>query len=413
MAEQLGGARLPFAGTFHAFAHLQVRRHHQALGYPRAPSVISAEAQAARLGAALRAAGVSEASLDGTRLARLLGLGVATEQPLAELLAARAPGLLGRRAAIESALDRYAAGKLADAVVDFDDLMLALAALLESPETGDAIRAGVDHVLVDELQDTSRVQARIALLLGRDADVTVVGDDAQSIYGFRGAHFENVAAFALEDPEIVVLDDAFRSTPEILRVAEALIEGAPGVLPKRLRSRVPSGPPVLALECADAEAEAAAVAERIERLVRGGVRPSELAVLYRSHRQRGAVERALALRGLPTRPLEDEAELEDAPLELPLDRPIEGVALGTIHRAKGLEWDGVFVIGLADGILPSRASFRDRAGSEEERRLAYVAVTRARRHLCLSAPGPGPVSPLLLGLLQRPGLLERRTPAEG
>jgi superfamily I DNA/RNA helicase len=372
--------------------------------------VLTAEAQTVRLAAALRGAGVSEASLDGPRLARLLGLGVATEQRLADVLAARAPALLGRREAIEAALERYAAGKVADAVVDFDDLMLALAALLESPEIGDVIRAGVDHVLVDELQDTSRVQARIALLLGRDAGLTVVGDDAQSIYGFRGAHFENVAAFALEDPEIVVLEDAFRSSPEILRVAEALIEGAPGVLPKRLRSRVPSGPAVLVLECEDAEAEAAAVAARVDGLIRGGVRPAELAVLYRAHRQRGAVERALARRGVPTRPLGDESEAADT-LALPLDAPTEGVALGTIHRAKGLEWDGVFVIGLADGILPSRASFRDRAALEEERRLAYVAVTRARRHLCLSAPGPGPVSPLLLALTQRPGLVER--PATG
>ena len=360
--------------------------------------------------------------------------------------------------------------------LDFDDLLLHTAAVLEGhPDVADEFRDRYRCFVVDEYQDVTPLQHRVldAWLGGRD-DLTVVGDANQTIYSFAGASPSYLLDFPRRFRHAVVvrLERDYRSTPQVVSCANRVIsaarsqpaagqpnQGGSGRL--RLIGQRPPGPEPEYAEYDDEPAEAAAVAAKIGRLIADGAPASEIAVLYRVNAQSEAYEQALsaagigyqvrggerffarpevrqairALRvapptdaelvpavrhvltglGMTTEPppggavrqrweslqavlglaeeltaVEPGAGLDRFVAELDLrteaQHPptVQGVTLSSLHAAKGLEWDAVFVVGLVDGTLPIQHAEDDEAAIEEERRLLYVGVTRARQFLHLS-----------------------------
>ncbi|ONF64757.1 ATP-dependent DNA helicase UvrD2 [Amycolatopsis keratiniphila] len=364
----------------------------------------------------------------------------------------------------------YEKVKNAAQVLDFDDLLLHTTAVLEEHTVvAQEFRERYRCFVVDEYQDVTPLQQRLldAWLGGRD-DLTVVGDANQTIYSFGGASPRPLLEFTRRFPEatVVRLERDYRSTPEVVALANQVIgaaRGRPAGSRLKLIGQRPSGPVPRFAEYDDETAEAAAVARRIRDLLDSGVAASEIAVLYRVNAQSEAYEQALAEMGIPylvrggerffaraevrqamsalrmastdadtgelvtrVRSVLAKVGLTDQPpaggaakerwdallsiVELAeelastvddADLPrfvaeleqrataqhpptVEGITLASLHAAKGLEWDAVFLVGLAEGTMPILHADGDEAAIEEERRLFYVGVTRAREHLSLS-----------------------------
>jgi DNA helicase-2/ATP-dependent DNA helicase PcrA len=189
--------------------------------------------------------------------------------------------------------------------LDFDDLLLKVLELFErEPGTRDAYARRFEHVLVDEYQDTNRVQYRLMChLAGFHGNLTVCGDPDQSIYAWRGADVRNILDFESDFPgaAVVRLEQNYRSTKNILRAAQGLIRHNRERKEKDLWSAGPEGEPIRVIECADEDDEAVEIATRIRELVAGGRRADEMAVFYRVNFMQRALERALRLAGVPYR----------------------------------------------------------------------------------------------------------------
>ncbi|MEV4148142.1 ATP-dependent DNA helicase UvrD2 [Amycolatopsis sp. NPDC049691] len=359
--------------------------------------------------------------------------------------------------------------KNAAQVLDFDDLLLHTTAVLEEHGVvAEEFRDRYRCFVVDEYQDVTPLQQRLldAWLGGRD-DLTVVGDANQTIYSFGGASPRPLLEFTRRYPDatVVRLERDYRSTPQVVSLANRVIgaaRGRPAGSRLKLIGQRPAGPEPRFAEFDDEAVEAEAVARRVRELLDGGVAASEIAVLYRVNAQSEAYESALAEAGIPylvrggerffnrtevrqamsalraasgdvssdlvttVRSVLARVGLTESPpaggaakerwdallaivelaeelastveeADLPrfcaeLDQraaaqhppTVEGVTLASLHAAKGLEWDAVFLVGLAEGTMPILHAGDDEAAIEEERRLFYVGVTRAREHLWLS-----------------------------
>jgi DNA helicase-2/ATP-dependent DNA helicase PcrA len=397
-------------------------------------------------------------------------------------------------AAVAAVYSSYESAKQREGVLDFEDLLLVTAyALEEHRDVAQQVRGQYRHFVVDEYQDVNPLQQRLLdAWLGGRAEVCVVGDPNQTIYSFTGADPDYLLGFADRYPDaaVVKLERDYRSTPQVVALANRLIGQAPkrkGLPGLRLLGQRPDGPEPRFTEHPDEPAEAAAVAARCRALIDSGMPASEIAVLFRINAQSEVYEAALADVGVPyvlkggerffERPEIREAvlllrgaaagghesgalvptvrdvlasrgwaehrpppggaardrwqslaALVDLAVDMVADDPtmdlagfvahlaeradaqhaptVQGVTLASMHAAKGLEWDVVFVVGLVDGVVPISQSLARPAAVEEERRLLYVAVTRAREQLTLSwslARNPGakrarPRSRFLTGL---------------
>ncbi len=546
-----------WGGTFHGIGNRVLRHHATVLGYQAGFSILDREDAKHLINTCM-----AEAEIDVK----------ATRFPKAEVLVevfSRATNTLksvrdilheqyGYFAQLESQISalqhRYAERKRASNAMDFDDLLaLWLRLLQEQPEIREHYQRRFQFILVDEYQDTNKLQSDlIDLLAARHHNVMVVGDDAQSIYAWRGANFQNILQFPQRYPQakIYKIETNYRSTPEILKVANAAITANQNQFAKELApARKPGARPAL-VACHDASEQAAFVAQRVLELREEGLQLDHMAVLYRSHFHalelqleltrrnipfsitsgirffeqahikdvtaylklvtnprdelsfkrvvqllpgiggkgadklwkafshtetgpaltpdappaaaaapdapcavrletcRGAVPKKAAVawaqltatiaqlesaetRGHPSKMIrlvveagyEDHlkesydnyrSRLEDlqqlgifahqftsleeflaqlalltnleAEDDAPAARDEEQLRLSTVHQAKGLEFDAVFVIMLCDGLFPSARSLETPDGEEEERRLLYVAITRARNELYLSYP---------------------------
>jgi DNA helicase-2/ATP-dependent DNA helicase PcrA len=370
-------------------------------------------------------------------------------------------------------LKSHGGGEGGQTLLDFDDLLLHTAAAIENDvSVADEFRDRYRCFVVDEYQDVTPLQQRVlsAWLGGRD-DLTVVGDANQTIYSFTGASPRYLLDFSRRFPDatVVRLERDYRSTPEVVSLANRVIAAARGrVAGSKLHligQRDP-GPAPTFHEYPDEVAEAAGAAASITELIRSGTAPAEIAILYRINAQSEKYEEALTEAGIPYQvrggegffsrqeirqallalrraadrevaghlpelvravleplgltaqppagvrarerweALTSLAELVDdevaqrpqldlpallAELRLRADSRhppvVQGVTLASLHAAKGLEWDAVFLVGVADGTLPITHALAHGAESEaveEERRLLYVGVTRARVKLMLS-----------------------------
>ncbi|WP_172831425.1 ATP-dependent DNA helicase UvrD2 [Mycobacterium asiaticum] len=478
---QLGsGVGAVQALTFHAAAHRQLRYF-----WPRVVGNTRWELMDTKFAVVARAAGRCRLNVSTDDVRDLAG---EIEWAKASLIVpedyARAVAAAGRDTPMDAekvvaVYTAYEALKVRDesvTLLDFDDLLLHTAAAIENDAAVAAeFRDRYRCFVVDEYQDVTPLQQRVLTAwLGDRDDLTVVGDANQTIYSFTGASPRFLLDFSRRFPDatVVRLERDYRSTPQVVSLANQVIAAARGrVAGSKLQliGQREAGPAPSFREHPDEATEAASVAAEIAALIESGTAPAEIAILYRVNAQSEVYEEALteagiayqvrggegffnrqeikqallALRHAAERGAEGDqpdlpqlvrglleplgltaeppvgtrardrwealgalAELvDDEVAERPrLDLPglvaelrvradarhppvVQGVTLASLHAAKGLEWDAVFLVGLADGTLPishALAHGPDSEAVEEERRLLYVGITRARTHLALS-----------------------------
>jgi DNA helicase-2/ATP-dependent DNA helicase PcrA len=384
---------------------------------------------------------------------------------------------------------RYEEAKTRAGRIDFEDMLEMTVRLIEDdPAVADEIRARYRWFSVDEYQDTNTLQqALLDAWLGGRGDLAVVGDEDQTIYSFTGASSEWLTGFSRRYPaaHIVRLETNYRSTPQVLELANRLLSATPRALPgpaKRLLPTRPDGPSPIVRQFVNGLDEEAAIAARTLSLIGDGVPAEQIAVLVRTNAQLVGFEAAFRAAGVPfqlrgerffgrpeirralaavrseRRPTRDDPAAEpgsaepDAAVQAPgltdhlatiwaaaldfrpdvvqageeagqrhaalntlleIGRRLEaadptasldvfltevaartadeaggaagaGTELLTYHRAKGLEWEAVFLPALEEGLLPIRQA-KEPAAIDEERRLLYVGITRARVYLWLSS----------------------------
>jgi len=480
----LGAGRVQ-ARTFHAAALRQVRYFAPRLLEGRGmPELVESKARLVALAAAK--AGVRADRTAARDLASEIEWAKSSLVEPAEYVVAATKALREppyEAAKVAEVFAAYESLKRRQGVIDFEDMLRAAVwGIEEHQDVAVQVRSQYRHFVVDEYQDVNPLQQRLleAWLGGRD-DLTVVGDASQTIYSFTGATSSYLVDFPRQRREAVVvrLVRDYRSTPQVVGLANAVIQQARGTEAKlRLEligQRPPGAEPDLKI-FPDEPAEAVAVARRCRELLAAGTPAREIAVLFRTNAQSETYEKALAEAEVPyvvrgaerffERPEVRQAmialraavrstpgetplvqavvdalaatgwargqppaggaqreqwealaalvalaeEYERSPEVLPLGEAgavqrdvslsafndelarraeqqhapaVEGVTLASLHSAKGLEWDAVFLVGLADGTLPTTyAKTPDQL--EEERRLLYVGVTRARQWLWLS-----------------------------
>ncbi|HZL55296.1 MAG TPA: 3'-5' exonuclease, partial [Solirubrobacteraceae bacterium] len=222
---------------------------------------------------------------------------------------------------VADAYERYERDLLRFNAMDFDDLLVRAVNLLELfPEVRARYQQAFRHLLVDEYQDTNHAQYRwLLLLVGERRNIAVVGDDAQSIYGFRGADIRNILDFSQDFPDahVVKLEQNYRSTQTILSAANAVISHNRDQVSKHLWTEVGEGDPITIRMLADEHAEARYVLGTIEGLVEDGVSRAEIAVFYRTNAQSRVLEDALVRGEVPYQVVGgtkfyDRAEIKDA-----------------------------------------------------------------------------------------------------
>lgn len=290
-----GPLRGGFVGTFHRFALQLLRRHPREVGLSDRFAVFDADDQKKLLQQILKTHGVAETELPLRVVrARLSAAKNALRDPNQLSETARTPAE-ERLAAIYQAYQEHL--RAAEAV-DFDDMLRLAVALLEQH---DALRRGLRErfkwLLVDEFQDTNVAQARLVRLLGGShPNLTVVGDEDQSIYRWRGAEVENILRLEETYPHaaVVTLGRNYRSAEPILHAAAALIAHNTRRRPKNLSSQAGSGAPVAVFQALDENDEARFVADELE----AGA-PRSAAVLYRTNAQSRPFEAELVRRGVP------------------------------------------------------------------------------------------------------------------
>lgn len=240
---------------------------------------------------------------------------------------------------------------------DFDDLLLDYLKYL------DIHQQTYKYIFVDEFQDTNKIQYEILKkLIKKDSYVLAVGDPDQSIYQFRGADRKIIDRYIKDfNADVEILDLNYRSTPQILSLANGFIKRNDRVYKKMLKPTRSDQYEVCKMTFNHIFEEVEYILYQYRKLMSKGIQPKEIAILYRNHLRVSYIKQILKRKFI---------DLE------------EGIQLLSMHQAKGLEFDCVFIIGLEDKEIPS-AYTKTYMTLEEERRLMYVAMTRARKYLYL------------------------------
>src|SRR6266513_1240151 len=296
-----------WGGTFHSVGNRILRRHGSALGYSSGFTIMDREDQKDLIDTVVANAGIDPKEIrfpKGDVLAEIFSFIVNTEKPLEELLVEKFPYFLPLLDKIQDVHERYEKKKKATNSMDFDDLLQKTLSMFQQHErTAEFYRRQFRFILVDEYQDTNKIQADLVDLLARDhRNVMVVGDDAQSIYSWRGANFQNILEFPKRYPDAQVfkIEMNYRSVPEILVVANSAIAANVEQFRKNLAPTRESNavrPTVVALN--DGSEQAQFVAQRILELRDEDVDLSEIAVLYRAHYHAVELQLELSRRGIP------------------------------------------------------------------------------------------------------------------
>ncbi len=297
---------LPWAGTFHAIGARLLREYAPAIGLPEPFSVID-RGDAEDLMAWMRqqqglAATRKRFPLKATCLS-IYSRCVNRQVPLAEVLREDFPWCAEWHDDLKALFRAYAAEKLGQHTLDYDDLLLAWHQMMGDAGLAAHLGARFDQVLVDEYQDTNRLQAGILQRLKPDGrGLTVVGDDAQSIYSFRAAEVGNILGFAAQfgaAARVVTLDRNYRSTQPILDASNAVIALAPERHAKTLWCDRPSAQRPLLVTVTDELAQARWVADHVLAQREAGLRLKQQAVLFRTGHHSAALELELARRNIP------------------------------------------------------------------------------------------------------------------
>ncbi len=298
--------RLPWSGTFHAVGSRLIREYAGRLGLDPGFSVLDRADAADLMDVVRHRLGHSKAAERFPRKDTCLGIyshRVNTQRPLRETLETVYPWCLDWEPQLTALFRAYVDEKLAQQALDYDDLLLWWELMLRDASLAAEIGSRFDHVLVDEYQDTNALQSGILLhLKPSGAGLTVVGDDAQAIYSFRGATVDNI----LEFPErfsppahVVVLEENYRSTQPVLDAANAVIADGARQYRKFLRSTRGGGPRPRYVTVQDDQAQAGYVVERVLECRERGVELRRQAVLFRNADHSDVLELELMRRNIP------------------------------------------------------------------------------------------------------------------
>jgi len=516
-------------GTFHSFANATLRRYAKALGLANNFSILDEPDAEDTINLIRTQMGFNKSEKRFPRkkaILEVISKSVNKSEKLEDVLYDEYPQFLEFSEEIKQIREEYHKYKIEKSLLDYDDLSVYLKKLLTNHEE---IRLSLSrkyrYIMVDEYQDTNKLQAFIACLLASEhKNIMVVGDDAQSIYSFRGANFRNIMDFPqlFKNTKIITLEENYRSTQPILNLTNEVIRGAKEKFEKNLYTKKKGEQQPVFVDAEDENAQSRYIADKILELREEGVESKDIAVLFRSGWHSNDLEVELASRNIPFvkyggQKFVEAAHIKDvisylrivynaadqvswlralllipgigpksaekiinalipgkgAPLvtseknkeevnklfnilkdinssmqgpakiieifleyyqpllknkyddfhkrindldsllriasryksleqfltDMALEPPERSLAeaglkdkddstltLSTIHSAKGLEWHTVFLIYVAEGHLPSYRSLEDEEGIEEERRLFYVASTRAKENLFLLKP---------------------------
>ncbi len=282
--------RALWGGTFHSIGARILRLHADALGYRKDFTILDRDDAKDLIKAGLADAKIDKQDKHFPKpdvLNEIFSLAANTHKTTAELVDGQFSYFSQFAAEIADQQKRYLARKRAANGMDFDDLLaLWLKLLQERTDIREHYQRRFQFILVDEYQDTNKLQGDlIDLLAARHHNVTVVGDDAQSIYAWRGANFANILNFPQRYPgaKVFKIETNYRSTPEILNVANAAIAANVNQFAKALAPARKSGVKPALVQCHDAGQQAAFIAQRALELRNEGTSLNDIAVLYRSH----------------------------------------------------------------------------------------------------------------------------------
>jgi ATP-dependent DNA helicase UvrD/PcrA len=294
-------------GTFHSVAHTTLRRHHAALGLPEGFGVLDRGDAADLLDLVRGEHGILSRERRLPKkdtLAALYSRTVNTGMQLADVMHETTPWCVESLEEVGSLFTAFVARKHSLGLLDFDDLLLYWRVAAQDDALGDVLGSAYDHILVDEFQDVNLLQLDVLVGLRRaNPRVTIVGDDAQAIYGFRGAtaRFLLDAEQYFDDLTTITLNANYRSSGKILDVANAIATGAPEGFSSILREHVPvsGATQPLLMHCADERDQSESVADRVLELYEEGIALQNQAVLFRASHHSGDLEIELARRRIP------------------------------------------------------------------------------------------------------------------
>ena len=419
-----GSAEKPEISTIHSLCVRILRRHAARLGYPDRFAIIDRGEQEAAARSVLKELKIADTVLRPAdlldRVGRWKSRAVRADAAL-DAVPADADDSWTLAAA---GYRRYQNALKAAGAVDFDDLLLLVDELfLQHEDVRRAEASRFEHLLIDEYQDTSGIQERILSALARDhKSICVVGDDDQSIYAWRGAEISHILDFANRWPgaKIVRLEENYRSTPEIIRAANMLIERNGRRHGKTLVSNAPSGVPPAIIQAQDEVDESRRIVSDVESLLRERlVDPSEAVILVRTGEQTRTFEQELRRRQIPyelvgSRSFFDRREVKDvmAFLRVLVD-PDDDLALARIANVppRGLAGSAVQQA-RADAATAGHSLWRELLARRDSARLSPAArggVDAVARLIALgesappAAPGQSRAAAVLRGLLDAAG----------
>ncbi|GAA5494207.1 ATP-dependent DNA helicase PcrA [Rubritalea halochordaticola] len=296
-----------WGGTFHSICNRILRRHADELGFTRSFSILDRDDQKALLNAVIADCKIDTKSRRFPKpdvLASIFSLMENTKESLEDILEVRYPYFEEWLDDIKRVQKGYVQKKLDVNSMDFDDLLVLTLKLLKKDEDlRELYQKKFKHVLVDEYQDTNIIQCElIDLLVAKNKSLMVVGDDAQSIYSWRGANMKNILRFQDRYPGAAVykIETNYRSCPEILELSNAAIKANTEQIPKELRAHRVGGSMVPALiPLNDPRTQAEFVTQRILELRDEGVELEEMAILYRAHYQSMEIQMEMTTRDIP------------------------------------------------------------------------------------------------------------------
>ncbi len=298
-----------WGGTFHRIANMILRRHATSLGFDGNYSLLDSEDARDLINICIDDAAIDTKAKRFPKadvIQSIISYADNTDLPLENIIAGKYPYFEMLTAQIKRVEQIYRLRKQERNVMDYDDLLLNLKrVLIEKKEIADLYTEQFQHILVDEYQDTNRLQAEIIdLLAAKHRNVMVVGDDAQSIFAWRGAEFTNIYEFPKRYPEaqLFKLETNYRSTPEILDLANVSIAGNRRQFPKLLKAvkRSRDVKPAL-VPCSDVDQQSVFVASRVLELRDEGTNLEDIAVMYRSHYHSMELQLELSRRNVPYR----------------------------------------------------------------------------------------------------------------
>jgi len=293
-------------GTFHSFAYRTLKRYSKAIGFQEAFGVLDESDAEEAIHRCAAKMGFYERKKRFPRkdtLRSIISMSINKNTTIAEVLKREYPHFIEYLSDVENLRREYAAYKIERNYLDYDDLLVYLRILLDNDDIRDRLSGRYRYIMVDEYQDTNIIQGDIAYLLAKEhGNIMVVGDDAQSIYGFRGASHENIMEFPKRflRSTIIKLEENYRSTQSILDVANAVLENMKNKYSKCLVSaRKQTGEKSRLLFFKDAYEEAEWVADLIKQQLDEGIQLGHQCVLFRSMYLSIPLQSELSKRNIP------------------------------------------------------------------------------------------------------------------